>query len=159
MYAIIHLTQCVLRLIQQEHDTLCDTSRLLFGKKIEPSHASFFPIGHIALHKDDPSIPQGSIKQLPTTNFLWIKTLYVSRALQGIGIGGLAMEHVEAVAASPPLNARHLLLDTLCEEDQLNEDIAVAYFGQVPKVGNAELEYDRNSSADRRFIGFQRTVV
>lgn len=71
---------------------------------------------------------------MPTARFLWVKTLYVSHALQGLGIGGSAMKLAEAVSATPPLNARHLLLDTLCAEDQLNEELAVAYFGQVPKV-------------------------
>ncbi|KAG9251408.1 uncharacterized protein F5Z01DRAFT_279643 [Emericellopsis atlantica] len=118
-----------------ECDTLADTSRSIFGKPTQPSQTPFFPIGHIALYKDDPSIPP-DVLDLPSDHFLWIKTLYISHALQGLGIGGSAMKHAELVSASEPLNVRYLLLDTLCEEDQLHEELAVAYFGQVPKFSN-----------------------
>ena len=44
------------------------------------------------------------------------------------------MAMAESMAINEPLCAKTLALDTVCKEDQLREDFAIAYFGEVPKV-------------------------
>lgn len=74
--------------------------------------------------------------ELPTENTFWIKTFYVSHALQSGGIGRAAMDQIESLATSEPLNARTLMLDTLLHENQTDKAIAEAFHGAVPKVCN-----------------------
>lgn len=44
------------------------------------------------------------------------------------------MSMAETTATGEPLNAKHLLLDTVHRDDSSNEEIAVSYFGQIPTV-------------------------
>lgn len=44
------------------------------------------------------------------------------------------MNIAERMAIAEPLNARHLLLDTVHHEDQADEDFAVANYGGAFKV-------------------------
>lgn len=111
-----------------------DTSKTLRGVTLDPSHAEMLPVGHVALDNQDSKAEKLGL-DLPTRDAFWIKSLYVSYALQGLGLGGSAMDMAESVATSEPLNAKHLLLDTVLKDDVMNEEIAVAYFGQLPKVG------------------------
>lgn len=74
---------------------------------------------------------------LPETGAIWIKTLYVSNALQSSGIGRAAMDAVEAMATEEPICARTLMLDTVCKEDQMREDFARGFYGYVPKVSSS----------------------
>lgn len=75
---------------------------------------------------------------IPTVDAFWISGLYISYAMQGGGIGRAAMDAIERMAMEPPLNARHLLLDTLHRDDQLNEEMAMAFHGAVPKSANQD---------------------
>lgn len=71
---------------------------------------------------------------MPDTGTVWIKTLYVSDALQSSGVGRAAMDALEELASDPPFCARTLMLDTISKEDQVREDFATAFYGHVPKV-------------------------
>lgn len=64
----------------------------------------------------------------------WIKGLYVSYILQGLGVGGAAMSIAEQMAMEEPLIARHLLLDTVQHDDQSDKDFAIAKYGGDFKV-------------------------
>ena len=68
----------------------------------------------------------------PETGVYWIKTFYVSKALQSKGIGRAAMDIAEAMAVNEPLCAKTLALDTL-HKDSANE-MALEETGQLPKV-------------------------
>lgn len=46
------------------------------------------------------------------------------------------MKIAECVATEEPLNARHLLLDTVHQEDQANEEFSVAVYGGAFKVND-----------------------
>ena len=73
---------------------------------------------------------------LPNTGAIWIKTLYISNALQSSGLGRAAMDAIEAMATEEPICARTLMLDAVCKEDQMREDFARAFYGYVPKVSS-----------------------
>lgn len=47
------------------------------------------------------------------------------------------MNIAERMAIEEPLNARHLLLDTVHHEDQADEDFAVANYGGAFKVSDS----------------------
>lgn len=73
--------------------------------------------------------------KIPKSGSYWIKSLYISYALQGLGVGRAAMDAAERMGSEEPLNARHLLLDTVHHEDQSNEEFAMAIYGGSFKVG------------------------
>ncbi|CRK18102.1 hypothetical protein BN1723_011501 [Verticillium longisporum] len=94
-----------------------------------PSGKEFFPVGHIAL---DISYYEadGFNLNLPEGSTLWIKSLFISKALRSSGIGRAAMDKLEGMATSPPLSATTLMLDTLFKDDQIRF--------QKPKVANQD---------------------
>jgi hypothetical protein len=65
---------------------------------------------------------------------MWIKSLYISYALQAEGIGGAAVDRIEGMAAAAPLNAKHLVIDTTHEDDQMNPEMNAAFHEKMPKV-------------------------
>lgn len=71
---------------------------------------------------------------VPPTGVIWIKTLYVSDALQSSGVGRAAMDALEEMAIAEPFCATTLMLDTVSKEDQARVDFATAFYGHVPKV-------------------------
>ncbi|KAK8009899.1 hypothetical protein PG990_008864 [Apiospora arundinis] len=96
-----------------------DTCKVLRGTPIIPSGKSFVPIGHAALDIAQPAADKFNLDIPRDGSALWIKSLWVSTALQSSGLGRAAMDTLEAMAMQPPLSATMLLLDTLKEEDQL----------------------------------------
>lgn len=117
-----------------ENLPILDTATTLAGKPrttqrlLEP----FIPVGHISLdfYNPDPSLAD------PSKGIFYISTFYVSRALQGIGLGRAAMDAIERMAIEPPLNAKVLALDTLAREQALDDDLwkDEDLIGQRPKV-------------------------
>ncbi|ROT35091.1 hypothetical protein SODALDRAFT_77547 [Sodiomyces alkalinus F11] len=118
---------------------LKDTGQSTFVPRTarEPKLASFVPVGHISLAKDDPAARDLDL-DLPSAGVMWIKAMYVSDALQNGGLGRAAMDAAEGMASRPPLNARVLVLDTVQKDDQLREDYALAMYGRVAKMSNEE---------------------
>jgi GNAT superfamily N-acetyltransferase len=52
----------------------------------------------------------------------WISNFYVSRALQGSGLGRAAMDTVENLAISEPLCAKTLALNAINKDDPEREE-------------------------------------
>jgi hypothetical protein len=105
----------------------------------QPTEESFIPIGHISLDSKNPDVEHIDLN-LPSGNVFWIKTFYVSRTIQGQGIGRAAMDEVEAMAVRESLLAKTLMLDTVYKDDQKSEEFAIATFGGVPKVSSLGTE-------------------
>ncbi|CVL08358.1 uncharacterized protein FMAN_05135 [Fusarium mangiferae] len=115
----------------KETEELLDTSKTLLGKPRIPTDAKFLPIGHVALD-----------------------THISDYAEKGLGIGGAAMNIAERMAIEEPLNAMHLLLDTVHHEDQADEDFAVANYGGAFKIPT-QAWYERRGY---RLIGVAENV-
>ncbi|KAJ4044356.1 hypothetical protein NW763_011228 [Fusarium oxysporum] len=118
----------------KETEELLDSSKTLLGKPRVPTHAKFLPVGHVALDTHVSDYAEKLELDFPKSDAYWVKSLYVSYRLQGLGVGGAAMKIAECVATEEPLNARHLLLDTVHQEDQANEEFAVAVYGGAFKI-------------------------
>jgi hypothetical protein len=118
----------------EEKDPIVDTAISLAGKPRTTLRLSeaFIPVGHISLdfYNPDPSLAN------PSKWIFYISTFYVSRALQGGGLGRAAMDAIERMAIEPPLNAKVLALDTLAREQALDDDFwkDEDLIGQRPKV-------------------------
>ncbi|KAJ5130545.1 uncharacterized protein N7515_006584 [Penicillium bovifimosum] len=119
-----------------EHAILQDTATSLNAVPRQPTGKAFIPIGHISLDSKNPDAEHIDL-DLPSDNVFWIKTFYVSRTIQGKGIGRAAMDEVEAMAVREPLLAKTLMLDTVHQDDQKNEEFARAT-GGAPKMTNQE---------------------
>ena len=110
-----------------EEDPISDTATSFGGKPRTPSLAtSFVPVGHISLDPEnvDPN-------QSDTYN---ISSFYVSSALQGSGLGRAAMDAVEQTAASKPLCAKTLSLNTLHNVNNTHTEMWEALGREPPKV-------------------------
>jgi len=113
---------------------ILDTATTLAGKPRTTQRFSepFIPVGHISL---DFYNPDSSLAD-PSKGIFYISTFYVSRALQGGGLGRAAMDAIERMAIEPPLNAKVLALDTLAREQVLDDEFwkDEDLIGQRPKV-------------------------
>ncbi|TGO52562.1 hypothetical protein BOTNAR_0320g00050 [Botryotinia narcissicola] len=78
-----------------------------------PPH-SFLPIGHIALEVQ------------PSSSTYKISGLYISGAMRSLGLGRATMDTIEALASSPPISARKLLLEVIANEYPGKEERNVA---------------------------------
>ncbi|PLN76125.1 hypothetical protein BDW42DRAFT_26847 [Aspergillus taichungensis] len=117
--------------------TLYDTATSINGVLRDPSQRSFVPIGHVSLDPRNPDA-EGVGLDLPSERVFWIKTFFVSQALQSQGYGRATMDEVENMAIQEPLCAKILMLDTVHNDDQKREDFAMVTFGRIPKVTNEE---------------------
>ena len=113
---------------------ILDTATTLAGEPriTQPLSEPFIPVGHISL---DFYNPDSSLAD-PSKGIFYISTFYISRALQGGGLGRAAMDAIEKMAIDPPLNAKLLALDTLAREQFLDDDFwkDEDLAGQKPKV-------------------------
>lgn len=121
----------------QEQELLVDTSTSVFNAPRNPTGRKFLPVGHTALEIIKPNdlkdlnLPQSSV---------WVKNIYLSwyvptaltthhipltdtlpRTMHGGGLGRSTVALTERTAASPPLNATVVALDTLRHEWQTSE--------------------------------------
>ncbi|OAA66667.1 Acyl-CoA N-acyltransferase [Niveomyces insectorum RCEF 264] len=119
----------------QEAKPLTDTSAAVRGAARHPSHAPFYPIGHIGLDAARPAAA-GFGLNLPATGNFWLTNFFISPPLQGRGLGRATMDRIEAMAVEPPLTARTLALDTMLGDDQQQDEVSLAYFGRLPTVIN-----------------------
>jgi hypothetical protein len=104
-----------------ENIPILDTATTLAGKPRTTQRLlqPFIPVGHISLdfYNEDPSLAD------PSQGIFYISSFYVSRALQGGGLGRAAMDAIERMAIEPPLNAKVLALDTLAREQALDDEL------------------------------------
>lgn len=112
---------------------LQDTAVTINGVARKISRMNFIPIGHISLDAQNPDAKTIGL-DLPSERVFWIKSFYVARSLQGMGIGRATMDEVEAIAVREPLCAKTLMLDTVQKDDQKREQFAMIVYGGIPKV-------------------------
>ncbi|KAG5768110.1 hypothetical protein H9Q73_013956 [Fusarium xylarioides] len=129
----------------KETEELHDSSEMLLGKPRVPTDTPFLPVGHVALDTHIADYAESLELDFPKSGTYWVKSLYVSYTLQGLGIGGAAMNIAERMAIEEPLNARHLLLDTVHHEDQADEEFAIANYGGGFKIPT-QAWYERRGS-------------
>ncbi|KXH61476.1 hypothetical protein CSAL01_03887 [Colletotrichum salicis] len=115
----------------KEKDPMLDTADSISATPRTPTGASFHPVGHISLDIDNPAAAPLNLP-IPKDHVYWIKSLYVSFALQSCGIARAAMDLVESMATSEPLCAKTLMLDTVSKEDQLRKESMVVAQGKLP---------------------------
>ncbi|KAF5265336.1 hypothetical protein FOXYS1_3850 [Fusarium oxysporum] len=138
----------------KETEELLDSSKTLLGKPRVPTDAKFLPVGHVALDTHISDYAEKLELEFPKSDAYWVKSLYVSYRLQGLGVGGAAMKIAERVATEEPLNARHLLLDTVHQEDQANEEFAIAVYGgafKIPTQACIQIQMGRFGLSDYGF--------
>jgi len=132
-----------------ESTPILDTATTLGGKSREPNpERSFIPVGHISLdsENEDPNAAD------PTRGIYRISSFYVSGALQSSGLGRAAMDEIEHLAVSEPLNAKTLTLNTVANEYEGKKerwDVLISEGKQVPKVGLPLVFWERVIKADR----------
>lgn len=112
---------------------MTDTAKTLRAKPRNATGRVFNPIGHIALDDEDPAAEALGL-DFAKDGAYWIKCLYVSKTIHGGGVGRQAMDKIEREAIDPPLNAKSLILDTVCKADFERDDFCQAYYGGKPKV-------------------------
>lgn len=103
-----------------EATPLQDTAGALWKEPRTPSGATFVPVGHVALERDDGSVLTSLTE--PPEEILWVKHLYISWAAQAGGLGRSAMDQVEALATRDPVNAKVMVLDTMKKEFQASDE-------------------------------------
>ena len=107
----------------QEQDPLVDSATRFGGKArtIPSPQRTFIPVGHICLGSvsSDYEIAGFSKNE---EGLYGISIFYVSRALQGSGLGRAAMDTVESLAISEPLCAKTLALNAINKDDPDREE-------------------------------------
>ncbi|KAH6683880.1 hypothetical protein B0J14DRAFT_571629 [Halenospora varia] len=113
-------------------------SALSFGGKprtIPSPQNSFIPVGHICL--GPPSANYINLGYVSNEQGLyWISNFYVSRALQGGGLGRAAMDTAERIAISEPLCARVLALNAINKDDPERDEKYKALGLVIPPFSN-----------------------
>ncbi|ESZ98758.1 hypothetical protein SBOR_0864 [Sclerotinia borealis F-4128] len=123
----------------QESEPLVDSAPSFGGKPrdIPSPQRTFTPIGHICLGL--PSEKYLTLGYIPKTEgFYWISNFYISRALQGTGLGKIAMDTVENLAISNPLYAKTLGLNAINKVDPEREEKYKVLDLVIPPFSNQE---------------------
>lgn len=123
----------------EEKEPLLDTAVSFGGKPraIPAPQRSFVPIGHICLGQMSAAYEKYGLANGP--GVYWISNFYVSRALQGRGLGRAAMDTIENVAVSEPLCAKVLGLNAINKVDPDREEKYKALGLIIPPVRVATL--------------------
>jgi hypothetical protein len=96
-----------------ETTPISDSATSFGGKPRAPNPSrSFIPVGHISLDSEDED-PEAADA---TRGIYRISKFYVSTALQSAGLGRAAMDEIERLATSEPLNAKTLTLGTVASD-------------------------------------------
>ena len=82
---------------------------------------TFVPVGHICLGRVS-SLYEVAGFSRDEEGLYGISIFYVSRALQGSGLGRTAMDMIENLAISEPLCARTLALNAINKDDPESEE-------------------------------------
>lgn len=131
----------------QEREPLVD-SAISFGGKprnIPSPQRTFTPVGHICLGL--PSKTYLDLGYVPETEgFYWISNFYISRALQGTGLGKAAMDTVENLAISKPLYAKALGMNAINKFDPEREEKYKALDLIIPPVSDFVLGCNGHAS-------------
>ncbi|KAH8123508.1 hypothetical protein FP744_10004704 [Trichoderma asperellum] len=106
-----------------EKEAIIDSATTLANSPRTPTSISFLPIGHIALDLYPDRNTRFSLPQ----STVWVKSLYISRAMQSGGFGRSAMHQIEHVATLPPLGATTMALDTATKEYQTRPECLAFY--------------------------------
>ncbi|KAK9791415.1 hypothetical protein AB5N19_03196 [Seiridium cardinale] len=121
-----------------EAEPLQDTCTSVLGRPHTPNSETFIPVGHICL---DGCVANHAVNRLNISfhGGVWaIAALYVSRALQGTGIGGAAMTAVEKVSVQEyGVKALNLCTDSK-EDSAVDSPRMIALKRPVPKVSNVD---------------------
>ncbi|KAK0764235.1 hypothetical protein N5P37_003632 [Trichoderma harzianum] len=123
----------------KEKEAIVDTAETLGKSSRTPTLISFIPIGHIALElyperQEQYSLPDSTV---------WIKSLYISWAIQAGGFGRSAMHQLERLAALPPLNATVMALDTTTKKFQTTPQ-SIAIFNKIRGSEVASADFRSN---------------
>lgn len=100
---------------------------------------SFVPIGHICLGHVSAAYEKYGLANDP--GVYWISNFYITRALQGSGLGRAAMDTIENIAISEPLCAKILALNAINKEDPEREEKYKALRLTIPPVSVVCLDY------------------
>ncbi|KAF2218673.1 hypothetical protein BDZ85DRAFT_78496 [Elsinoe ampelina] len=122
-----------------EREPILDTAKTIALVERTPTSKSFIPIGHVLLDRAPP--PVADCVDSPETT-IWLKSLYISWALQGSGLGRQAVFAIEEIASRKPFNAASTALDTITKEFQGEEWYLRAYYDDLgngrPKIVNED---------------------
>jgi len=123
----------------QEQEPLVDSAISFGGKsRIIPSpQRTFTPVGHISLGRVSTEYETSGFAK-NEQGLYWISNFYVSRALQGCGLGRAAMDTVENLAISEPLCAKTLALNAINKDDLDREEKYKALGLTIPPFSNQE---------------------
>jgi hypothetical protein len=115
-----------------ESKPLSDTSLNIGGKTRSTPHIPpFIPLGHISLDSRAADPPNGAYD---LDDAYRLTTFYVSRELQGTGLGRAAMDALEHMAISPPLSAKTIALATAADEYEGRTEKHGALGRKLPEV-------------------------
>ena len=87
-------------------------------------------MGHISLDAESPNPDQADASK----GLYCITTFYISRAIQGGGLGRAAMDTIESEAVNEPLCAKVLSLDTLANKSANRSEMWVEIGMKPPSV-------------------------
>ncbi|KAI1366288.1 hypothetical protein F5Y08DRAFT_142173 [Xylaria arbuscula] len=98
-----------------EASALSDTCKAVFGRphKPDPLVSQFHPVGHIGL---DAVTHEPELETSLANGILSLMNFYISRALQGRGLGGAAMAFCEQMAREE-FGARAITLETVANSE------------------------------------------
>ncbi|KAL2107153.1 hypothetical protein VUR80DRAFT_5654 [Thermomyces stellatus] len=103
----------------KEREPLVDTTSVIWNASREATHRHFIPVGHLSLETATP--PEAKDMTLASPSTVWLYQVYISWALQRRGLGRSALTVLERTAASPPVNATVIALNTLQKDTQQSE--------------------------------------
>ncbi|KAG8629197.1 hypothetical protein KVT40_003062 [Elsinoe batatas] len=122
-----------------ERDPIFDTAKTIALMERTPSGKSFIPVGHVLLDRAAP--PMAECIDSPKMT-IWLKSLYISWALQGSGLGRQAVFAIEEIASRKPFNAASTALDTITKEFQREEWYLREYYDDLgnerPRIVNED---------------------
>jgi hypothetical protein len=123
----------------QEQEPLVDSAISFGGKSriIPPPQRTFTPVGHICLGRVSAHYETSGFSK-NEEGLYGISNFYVSRALQGNGLGRAAMDTVENLAISEPLCPKTLALNAINKDDPDREEKYKALGLTIPLASVSE---------------------
>ncbi|KAI1119239.1 hypothetical protein F5Y14DRAFT_397130 [Nemania sp. NC0429] len=120
-----------------EVEPLFDTCPAILGRphKPDPLVPSFIPVGHIGL---DSVSTQPELQTSLADGVFSLMNFYISTALQGLGLGGEAMNYCEKMAREE-FAAKAITLSTIANDEcQADSPRRIAMGRPVPKITNQD---------------------